>query len=72
MARNLRNQPERWIVECRGAAHLRQQGVTETTLRPGQRVIVTGSPGRVSADHRLRLRAIVRPQDGWRWRDTVN
>lgn len=69
VARNGRNQPERWIVECRAAVHLRQRGVTEATFRPGQRVIITGSPGRVSTDRRLRLRAIVRPQDGWRWRD---
>lgn len=71
VARNDRNESERWIVECRGAVHLRQRGVTEETLRPGQRVIVTGSPGRVSADHRLRLRTIVRPHDGWRWRDIM-
>ena len=58
---------ERWIVEAPGAAFWRQQGVTAETFRPGQRVIVTGNPGRVSAHHRLRLREIVRPGDGWKW-----
>jgi hypothetical protein len=62
---------ERWIVEWRGASHLRRQGVTLWTLKPGERVIVTGSPGRIWADRRLRLRAIVRPGDGWNWRDAV-
>lgn len=64
---------ERWIVECRGASQLYQRwGLTETMFRPGQKVIVTGSPGRVAADRRLRLRAVRRPQDGWTWRDVVN
>ena len=62
---------ERWIVEWRGASHLRRQGVTLGTLKPGEHVIVTGSPGRISADRRLRLRAIERPGDGWKWRDAA-
>jgi hypothetical protein len=61
---------ERWIVECRGATQLRQRwGLTAATFRPGQRVIVTGSPGRVPAEHRLRMRSVIRPQDGWTMRD---
>lgn len=67
IARDERHGSQRWIVEFLGAAQLRRHGVTGETLKPGQRVIITGSPGRVTADHRLRLRAIVRPQDGWRW-----
>ena len=69
IARNPQNQGERWIVECRGAGHLRGQGVSEKTFQPGQRVVVTGSPGRIASDHRLRLRALVRPHDGWKLRD---
>jgi hypothetical protein len=67
--RNGRNEPERWIVECLSARRLQRQGVTPDTIKPGQRLILTGSPGRIAADHRLRLRAIVRPQDGWKWRE---
>jgi hypothetical protein len=59
--------PERWIVECRGASYLGRLGVTRNTLEPGQRVVVTGHPGRVPADHRLLLRALHRPKDDWRW-----
>jgi hypothetical protein len=72
IARNPRNQGERWIVECRGAGHLRDLGVSEKTFQPGQRVVITGSPGRIASDHRLRLRALVRPQDGWKLRDPVD
>jgi hypothetical protein len=59
--------PERWIVECRGAGQLARLGITRETLKPGQRVVVTGNPGRVPADHRLLLRALHRPEDDWRW-----
>jgi hypothetical protein len=72
ITRDSRNQTQRWIVECRGAHQLLRQGVTWEALKPGQRVIVTGSPGRVTAGYRLRLRALVRPQDGWRWSDAVD
>ena len=66
------SQPERWIVECRGAGQLKKQGVTPDTIKPGQRVIITGSPGRITTDNRLRLRTLFRPEDGWKWRDTVD
>jgi hypothetical protein len=66
-----RNAPGVWIVECRGASQLRRLGMTPETLRPGQHVVITGSPGRVSTEQRLRLRVIVRPTDGWRWHDAL-
>jgi hypothetical protein len=67
-----RNAPVTWIVECRGASQLRRLHMTPDILAPGQHVVITGRPGRVSTDQRLRLRAIFRPHDGWRWRDAVN
>jgi thiamine monophosphate kinase len=57
---------QRWAVEWGGAAALRGQ-VTRDTLKPGEHVVVTGNPGRNPADHRLRLRRISRPADGWEW-----
>ena len=69
IVRDAHNRPQEWIVECGGAHQLSRLGVTAATLKPGQHVIVTGSPGRVDADHRLRLLAIVRPQDGFKWSD---
>jgi NADPH:quinone reductase-like Zn-dependent oxidoreductase len=71
MVQSERNPPERWIVECRGAGQLKKQGVAPDTNKPGQRVIITGSPGRITTDHRLRLRTLFRPEDGWKWRDAV-
>lgn len=56
-----------WTVEWDGALHLAKTGVAADTLRTGQRVVVTGSPGRAPGTRRLRLRTIVRPADGWAW-----
>src|ERR671923_1502067 len=36
----------RYAVEWRGAAELETQGVHRETLKPGDRVIVSGNPGR--------------------------
>ena len=62
-----RNRPQRWVVEWIGSGLLEEQGVTSGTLKPGDRVVITGSPGSQTADHSLRMRSIFRPKDGWRW-----
>jgi len=62
----------RWAVEWGGGGQLGQQGVTRETLKPGDHVIITGSPGRNPEDHRLRMRTILRPKDGWRWGGVVD
>lgn len=46
---------------------LGRQGITAETLKPGDRVRVQGSPGRNAAEHRIHLKAISRPADGWTW-----
>ena len=46
---------------------LARDGVTKTTLRVGDQVIVTGSPGRTPDEHRIHLKAIQRIADGWEW-----
>jgi hypothetical protein len=54
----------KWSVEWFGAGRLGRAGVTEATFQPGDRVIMTGAPGRYGSDHRLHLKTIVRPSDG--------
>ena len=54
----------RWNIEWGAAGQLAQQGVKEGTLKVGDHVIVTGSPGRNPEDHRLRMRSLVRPKQG--------
>ena len=55
-----------WAVESGRGLQLRQ-ALANATLTPGDRVIVTGDPGRDEGEWRMRLRTIVRPRDGWRW-----
>ena len=51
----------RWSIEWGAAGQLAQQGVSGNSLKVGDHVIVTGSPGRNADDHRLRMRSIERP-----------
>jgi hypothetical protein len=62
----------RWAVEGAAGQQFSQQGVNANSLRPGDHVVVTGSPGRNAADHRVRLKTITRPSDGWKWGGTFD
>jgi len=59
--------PVRWIVEWGAAAQLATQNVTATTLKAGDKVVITGTPGRNSEDFRVLMKTITRPADGWKW-----
>lgn len=56
-----------WVVEGAAPTQLAEGGVTRTTLKPGDHVIITGQPGRVADDHRMLLEKIERPSDGFKW-----
>ena len=56
-----------WVIEGAAPAQLVEQGLATNTLRPGDRVIVTGQPGRIAEDHRLLLHTVERPSDGFKW-----
>ena len=58
---------DRWTVEWLAALVLRKEGVENTTLKPGDRLIVTGNPARDRNNHRVWLRTVTRPADGWTW-----
>ena len=57
----------RYAVEWGGAAQLRNAGVDGKTLKVGDKVRITGRPGRNPVDHRLLMMFIERPSDGWSW-----
>ena len=50
------------------ARAVRRDGVGRDTLKAGDRVIVTGSPGRTASEYKMHLKRIQRPADGWEWR----
>ena len=68
MARDDSGQMRRYQAEWGNPNRLGRQGVLRDTLKPGDRVILTGSPGRVASDYKLHLKQIERPADGWAWR----
>lgn len=70
MARDTDGKIQRWAIEWGGGGALGQDKVTRETLKPGDKVIVEGNPGRNAADHRIRLQSIKRPSDGWKWEGT--
>lgn len=57
----------RWAVEWGGSSQLSNQGLAGSTLRPGDVVQITGNPGRDASDHRVRMRYLLRPADGFDW-----
>lgn len=71
MAQDKDKKVHRWAVEWGGGGQLGRQGVTRETLKAGDHVIITGSPGRNPADHRVRMSPILRPKDGWKWTGVV-
>jgi hypothetical protein len=65
-----KGQIQRWAIEWLSGLQLNRQGVLVDTLKPGDRLVVTGYPARNTSEHQLRLRTIARPKDGWRWTGT--
>src|SRR5262245_44024562 len=66
MAPDRTNHMRVWAVEC-GNQQLLLRNVSESALKPGDRVVVTGNAGRDEGQWRLLLRTLLRPRDGWRW-----
>ena len=67
MAPDEKGVPQQFSAEWANPSRLTQLGVTKETLKPGDRVVVTGSPGRNAAERRIHLKTIRRPADGWAW-----
>lgn len=56
-----------YAAEFGSPRQLAQRGFTKDTLRPGDMVIVTGSPGRVASEYKVHLKSVQRMSDGWSW-----
>jgi hypothetical protein len=59
---------QKYAAEWGNPNRLARDGMTRDTLKAGDRVLVTGSPGRTAGENRIHLKRIERPADGWRWR----
>lgn len=58
----------KFSAEWANPRRLARDGITRDTLRNGDRVRITGSPGRTAAEYKIHLKRIERPADGWAWR----
>ena len=54
-------------AEWASAPRLKQWGISEDTLKPGDRVVIAGSPSRNPTEYRMHLKSIQRRADGWQW-----
>lgn len=54
-----------YAAEWGNPRRLGSRGITGETLKPGDVVVVTGSPGRNPSEYKVHLKGIHRPADGW-------
>jgi len=59
--------PRRFAAEWANPNRLTRDAITKDTLKAGDRVRITGSPGRTASENKIHLKRIERPADGWRW-----
>ena len=56
-----------YAAEFASPNRLAREGVTKDTLKAGDPVVVTGSPGRNASEYKIHLKSIQRTSDGWSW-----
>lgn len=66
-ARDEQGEEQVFAAEWANPTRLAREHIDKTTLRIGDEVVVTGSPGRNLVEHRIHLKTIERPGDGWKW-----
>jgi len=59
-------QTAKWEIEWASVRRLESRGVAKDAIKPGDHVVVEGYPSRDNLDHRLFMRGITRPSDGWK------
>jgi hypothetical protein len=60
-------QTRQYGAEWGSPSRLNHQGITKETIRRGDRLIVSGSPGRNPSEYTIHMKRVERPADGWRW-----
>ena len=63
--------PERWRLEMDDRRELSDIGMTADTLKPGDRLVVSGNPAR-QAGQQLYIRRLDRPADGYAYEQVGN
>ena len=60
-----------WALEWGSTGQLSQAQITRTSLKPGDRILVTGEPARDPSAPRLLITTVKRPSDVWEWKGRV-
>jgi uncharacterized protein DUF6152 len=66
-ATDAKGEKQIWTIEGAAPQQLTEGGLTASTLRAGDKVIVSGYPGRIAEDHRMLLQVLERPSDGFKY-----
>ena len=61
-----------WALEWGSIIQLSQSKMTRTTLKVGDKIVVTGAQGRDPSVPQLLIRSVRRPSDGWTWNGQVD
>lgn len=72
MAPDEAGQMQRFSAEWSNPTRLARDRITAETLQRGDRVVITGSPGRDASERKLHLKRIERPADAWSWGNLRN
>jgi len=60
-----------WTLEWGSVSQLSQYSISRTTLKPGDKIVVTGQPARDASAPRVLIETVKRPADGWEWKGRV-
>jgi hypothetical protein len=60
-----------WALEWGSASQLAVSQITRTTIKPGDKLIISGEPARDQSSNRLLIQTVKRPSDGWTWSGRV-
>jgi len=66
-AKDPRGVLRKYSAEWSNPNQLDREGITKETLKIGDRLIVSGSPGRTPEEYKVHLKQVERPADGWKW-----
>ena len=61
-----------WALEWGSISQLAQAKMTRTTLKVGDKIVVTGEQGRDPSSLRMLIQSVKRPSDGWTWNGKVD
>ena len=60
-----------WTLEWGSISQLGQYSISRTSIKPGDKIIVTGQAARDPAAPRMLIDTVKRPADGWEWKGKV-